>query len=91
MKIKISVSQGAKKKIMETDEDKISRLESSFPALSGSVFDAAREQALASGQDVIQSENGCLYKISPGRAKVPIKKIEPLSSWSDLGRKIEIR
>ena len=75
---------------MKKEEEKIRELESSFPALSGSAFDAAREQALASGQDVVQSENGCLYKISPDHTKVPIRKIEP-PTWIDRKCKIKIR
>jgi hypothetical protein len=75
---------------MKRKENKIRELESSFPALSGSIFDAAREQALASGQDVVQSENGCLYKISPDHKKVRIKKIEPPTRMVS-GLKIEIR
>lgn len=71
-------------------EDKIDELESSFPALSGSVFETARKQALASGQDVVQSENGRLYKVSPDNKKVPIKNIEPPTRMVS-GIKIEIK
>ncbi len=71
-------------------EDKIDELESSFPALSGSAFDAARKQALASGQDVVQSENGHLYKVSPDNKKVSIKNIDPPTRMVS-GTKIEIK
>jgi hypothetical protein len=58
-------------------ENSIEQLESQFPALSGSAFAAARQQVLASGQSVLQSEQGCIYEVHPNGDRVLVKKIEP--------------
>jgi hypothetical protein len=42
-------------------EAELQLLESRFPSVSGSVFAAARERVLASGQSVLQSEGGSIY------------------------------
>jgi hypothetical protein len=63
-------------KIAMSDQD-IQQLESQFPAVSGSAFAAAREQTLASGQSVLQSEDGVIYEVFPDGRKVMVKKIEP--------------
>ena len=47
-----------------SDQD-IENLENKFPAVSGSAFAAARERALASGQSVLQSEEGAIYEVFP--------------------------
>jgi len=59
-----------------SDQD-IQILESQFPAVSGSAFAAARERVLASGQSVLQSEDGVIYEVFPDGRRVEIKKIEP--------------
>jgi hypothetical protein len=59
-----------------SDQD-IQKLESEFPALSGSAFAAAREKVLASGQSVLQSQNGIIYEVFPDGRQVEVKKIEP--------------
>lgn len=72
-----------------SDKD-IQKLENQFPAVSGSAFAAAREKALASGNSVLQSEQGVIYEVFPdGRRKV-VKKIEPPTSVTP-GSKITIR
>ena len=53
------------------------KLESQFPAVSGSAFAAAREHVLKCGQSVLQSENGVIYEVSPSGRRVEVKKIEP--------------
>jgi hypothetical protein len=58
-----------------SDQD-IQKLESQFPMLSGSAFAAAREQVLASGQSVLQSENGFIYEVFPDGRRMVVKKIE---------------
>jgi hypothetical protein len=58
-------------------EQDIQQIESQFPAVSGSAFAAAREQALASGQSVLDSRDGIIYEIFPDGRKVAVKKIEP--------------
>jgi hypothetical protein len=59
-----------------SDQD-IQQLESKFPAVSGSAFAAARAHVLASGQSVLQSQDGVIYEVFPDGRKVAVKKIEP--------------
>jgi hypothetical protein len=58
-----------------SDQD-IQKLESQFPAVSGSAFAAARKQVLESGQSVLQSEGGTIYEVFPDGRKIEVKKIE---------------
>ena len=75
---------------MADQENNIEILESQFPAVSGSAFAAAREEVLASGQSVLQSEQGYIYEVFPGGRRVPVKKIEPPTPVVS-GSKITIR
>ncbi len=59
-----------------SDQD-VQRLESQFLAASGSAFAAARAHVLASGQSVLQSQDGMIYEVFPDGRKVAVKKIEP--------------
>jgi len=59
-----------------SDQD-IQKLESQFPAISGSAFAKAREKVLKSGQSVLQSENGCIYEVFPDGQRRFVKEIEP--------------
>jgi hypothetical protein len=59
-----------------SDQD-IQKIESQFPAVSGSAFAAAREHVLASGQSVLQSQDGVIYEVFPDGHKVVVKNIEP--------------
>jgi hypothetical protein len=59
-----------------SDQD-IQQLESGFPAISGSAFAAARDRVLASGQSVLQSEDGIIYEVFPDGRRVSVKRIEP--------------
>jgi len=59
-----------------SDQD-IQKIESQFPTLSGSAFAEAREKVLASGQSVLQSENGVIYEVFPDGRRVRVKNIEP--------------
>ncbi|HEY3762034.1 MAG TPA: hypothetical protein VGN23_09835 [Verrucomicrobiae bacterium] len=52
-------------------------MENQFPTLSGSAFAAARERVLASGQSVLQSEDGIIYEVFPTGERKVVKKIEP--------------
>jgi hypothetical protein len=54
-----------------SDQD-IQKLESQFPAISGSAFAAARDRALASGQSVLQSQDGVIYEVFPDGRKVAV-------------------
>ena len=62
---------------MPDTESEIQQLESQFPPVSGAAFAAAREKVLASGQSVLQSEDGFLYEVFPDGRKVRLKQIEP--------------
>ena len=59
-----------------SDQD-IQQLENQFPAVSGSAFAAARKHVLASGQSVLQSQDGVIYEVFPNGRRVAVKKIEP--------------
>jgi hypothetical protein len=59
-----------------SDQD-IQKIESMFPPVSGSAFAAARLEALASGQSVLQSEQGVIYEVSPDGTRRRVKEIEP--------------
>ena len=75
---------------MPDQENNIEILESKFPAASGSAFVAAREIVLASGQSVLQSENGVIYEVFPDGSRRRVKEIEPPTPVVP-GRKITIR
>jgi hypothetical protein len=62
---------------MPDQENDIEALENLFPTLSGSAFAAARERVLASGQSVLQSEQGEIIEVFPDGRRVLVKKIEP--------------
>ncbi len=59
-----------------SDQD-IQQLENQFPAVSGSAFAAARDQVLASGQSVLQSQDDVIYEVFPDGHRVEVKRIEP--------------
>ena len=42
-----------------------------------SAFAAARDRVLASGQSVLQSEEGVIYRVFPDGRKERVKEIEP--------------
>lgn len=75
---------------MADQENQIEILENEFPAASGRAFAAARQQTLASGQSVLQSEQGNIFEVFPDGRRVLVKKIDPPSSDVP-GRKINIR
>ena len=58
-------------------DESLHELETQFPAISGQAFAAAREQVLASGQSVLQSEGGFIYRQYPDGRKEKVKEIEP--------------
>jgi hypothetical protein len=62
-----------------SDQD-IQILESQFPAVSGQAFATARDHVLASGQSVLQSERGTIYRVYPDGRKEVVKQIEPPTS-----------
>ena len=62
-----------------SDQD-IQILESLFPAVSGQAFATARDHVLASGQSVLQSERGTIYRVYPDGRKEVVKQIEPPTS-----------
>jgi len=62
---------------MSEAEKIITELETAFPALAGAAFAQARAETLASGQSVLQSENGVIYEVFPDGSRVERKRIEP--------------
>lgn len=50
---------------MAQENNHIEMLERAFPHTSGSAFASARAQVLASGQSLLQSEDGTIYEIFP--------------------------
>jgi hypothetical protein len=58
-------------------DESLQEMETQFPAISGQAFAAAREQVLASGQSVLQSEGGVIYRQYPDGRKEKVKEIEP--------------
>ena len=75
---------------MSDEEKNIRELELQFPLLSGTAFMAARQQTLASGQSVLQSEQGVLYEVFPDGTRKVVKKIEPPTPIQT-GTKVAIR
>ena len=59
-----------------TDQD-LQLLENRFPAISGSAFASASKRVLASGQSVLQSQEGVIYEIFPDGRRIVVKKIDP--------------
>lgn len=55
----------------------ILRLENQFPSLSTEAFAAARRRVLESGQSVLQSEGGIVFRVFPDGTKRKLKEIEP--------------
>lgn len=62
-----------------SDQD-VQQLESQFPPLSGSAFAEARGRVLASGQSVLQSQDGVIYEFFPDGRRREVKRIEPPTS-----------
>lgn len=55
----------------------IESLENLLPPASGRVFAAAAQQVLASGQSLLQSQDGAIYEIFPDGHRQFVKFIEP--------------
>lgn len=75
---------------MSDDEKKTLILEAQMPALSGQAFIEARTQMLASGQSVLQSDQGMIYRVSPSGETTPVKRIDPPTPV-EKGAKIQLR
>jgi hypothetical protein len=71
-------------------EKHLQELEQLFPTLSGNAFMDACKRLLASGQSVLQSEQGVIYEVFPDGRRRTIKKIEPPTPVQR-GCKIEIK
>lgn len=74
--------------INQRDEE-LEALEEQFPPASGVAFADARDSVLASGQSVLQSENGEIFEVSPDGTQRFIKSIDPPMNVV-LGQKIEL-
>ena len=55
----------------------IQNLESQVPAVSAQAFATARQQVLASGQSVLQSEGAFVIRVFPDGRQEVVKQIEP--------------
>lgn len=75
---------------MPDQESEIQKLENQFPPVSGEAFAAARARVLASGQSVLQAEDGFLYEVFPDGRKVLVKQIEAPTPATP-GTKLTIR
>ncbi len=60
---------------MITQEKTLCYLESHIPEMAASAVTQAYWQALASGNAVLESENGALYEISPDGSRKKLKNI----------------
>ena len=79
----------ALERFVMSDQD-IQKLESQFPAVSGAAFAAAREQALAAGQSVLESKQGFIYEVFPDGQRRQVKAIEPPTQIAP-GYKVALR
>ena len=75
--------------MIDESNDAIELLEQTFPPASGVAFSNARDSVLASGQSVLQSENGAIYEVSPGGSRRFVKSITPPVDVTP-GQKIEL-
>ena len=75
--------------MLET-ETTIDYLENQIPALSASAITVAYWDTLASGQSVLETENGAIYEVFPDGTRRWIKQIEP-SIHVQYGLKIALR
>jgi hypothetical protein len=62
---------------MQSDEEALDALEAMLPALAGLAFAEARARMLASGQSVLESEDGMIYETFPDGQRRPVKRIDP--------------
>ena len=72
------------------NEQQLDLLESSFPAASGVAFSMAFQQAVAAGLDVLVSENGAIFQVSPDGSRQFVKEIPPPIP-AEPGQKFSIR
>lgn len=62
---------------MNETEEELQKLEEAFPSMAGQAFSAARQRTLASGQSVLQAENGIIFEVFPDGRRLEIKRIPP--------------
>jgi hypothetical protein len=60
---------------MATSEEALNYLESQIPALSESAVTVAYWQTLASGESVLESDQGTIYEVFPDGTRKPVKQI----------------
>lgn len=60
---------------MPTSEDALDHLESQIPVLSESAVTVAYWQTLASGESVLESDQGTIYEVFPDGTRKAIKQI----------------
>ncbi len=62
---------------MSEEEQIILELDEQIPAMAGAVFAAARARTLASGQSVLESDNGAIYEVFPDGTRKWVMAIAP--------------
>jgi len=75
---------------MSDEEKHITDLETRIPSVSGSAFEMARRETLASGQSVLSSDRGVIYRISPSGSRQEVKKVEAPTQVTR-GAKVKLR
>ena len=75
---------------MSEQERKLRERELDIPAASGAAFADAFQQAIASGQSVLQAENGKIYEVFPDGRRRFIKQIQQPTAVEP-GTKVKIR
>jgi hypothetical protein len=63
--------------MQEDPEEALRDWETQVPPLSGSAFMDARDNALNSGQSVLQATDGVIYEVFPDGSQVEVKRIQP--------------
>lgn len=62
---------------MSEDDKTLDDLEKLIPPLSGSAVTVAYWQALASGNSVLETDDGAIYEVFPDGTRKLVKKIAP--------------
>jgi hypothetical protein len=71
-------------------ESEITALEEAFPAMAWQAFAKARQETLAAGISVWESEGGIIYEVFPDGTKVERERIIP-PTYVPLGAKRVLR
>jgi hypothetical protein len=75
--------------MIDKPKDDIEALEAEFPPASGVAFSDARSNVMASGQNILESDNGVIYEVTPAGERKFFKEIDPPVDVTP-GQKIEL-